>query len=473
MEKNSIAPQSLDEKQFELWSESTKPVPYSKRSVGQFALCMIWFGFAVQLVVFMLAGQLYPSVSVKGIVLALILGNTIPAVVIFFTQEIGYKFGVSFPVLIRSVFGIKGAILPAYLRAIPAMFWFGFQTWIGAAALNEILMLVSDYSNLNLCIAVFGALQIFTTFYGITFIKVLNVLSSPLLLVMGIYMTYLMLNGSGVSLGEVINMGGDGTGSIAGATMAFIGGWATLACSIQDIVKDCKVSEADRANWPKTNLKYCASQWLGMVPASVMFGFIGVLSKALTGEWNPVIAISNVVGNVSVGLAIVFQLFILFATWSTNPGANLLNPAYVLCGTFPKHIDFKKGIFLAGVIGLLMFPWKASGALTTVMNILGSILGPVAGMIIADYIIIRKREIALADLYTAKSAYSYWGGVNWAAFITVVVSVLFSLLFPNLMYMASLVCSIVVYALLMKFWVLKKFPIEKCDFSYNDKWLGL
>lgn len=87
-------------KVFNLLNDATRPVRYSERSVGQYSLCMIWFGFAVHLVIFMLAGQLYPSCSVMQVVIALLLDNTVPVIVIFITQEIGVKFGLTYSVLV-------------------------------------------------------------------------------------------------------------------------------------------------------------------------------------------------------------------------------------------------------------------------------------------------------------------------------------------------------------------------------------
>ena len=133
----------------DLLNEATRPVAYSKRTVGQFNLSMIWFGFAVQLIIFMLAGQLYPSCSVMEILIALILGNTVPAIVIYFTQELGVKYGLSYGTLVRVMFGIKGGILPGWLRAVPAIFWFGFQTWLCAGAVDAVCIMTVSYTHLD------------------------------------------------------------------------------------------------------------------------------------------------------------------------------------------------------------------------------------------------------------------------------------------------------------------------------------
>lgn len=469
MKSNEKTAERVENSRPDLLTDATKPVTYKERTVGQYNLTMIWFGFAVQLIIFMQAGQAYPSNSVLDILIALVLGNTVPAIVIFFTQEIGIRYGLSYGVAVRAMFGIKGGLIPGWIRAIPAIFWFGFQTWVCAGAVDSVCLMIWNYTNITLWIIVFGILQIVTTFYGIRFIRVLNLFSSPALLVMGFILMYLLLSGSDMSLGEVLTLKGDGTGSLAGTTMAFIAGWSTLACSIQDIVKDCKVPDGEKTRWRKLNLKYSLAQWIGMIPASVLFGFIGVLSMALTGEWNPTLAIAAVVGDVSIPLAILCELFIVFATWTTNPGANLLNPAYVICATLPKKISFKKAVFIAGALGLIMMPWKASGDIQGIMNVIGGALGPVAGIMIADYIFIRKHRIAVADLYKSKGGgYYYWGGFNIAALVAYVVSVGVSMLFPNWIYTVGLFVALVIYTPLMKYWVMKKYPDSQLDYSYNE-----
>lgn len=459
--------------QYDMYNESVAPVKYSKRTVSPKSMVTIWFSMAVQLAIFMVAGLLYPSLTVSQIFWALLIGNGIVALIILFSQDYGIKYGLNFAVATRSIFGYKGCIIPQAFRAAPAIFWFGYQTWIGAMALDEIgKFIFNGYSNVMLWIVIFGAAQIVTTFYGIGFIRVINTVASPVLLIMGCIMIYLMLSAQNLSFGEVWHMGGDGSGAtFSAACMAFVGGLATLAISICDITKDCEGSVESTQVWHKQNMKFFAAQWVGMVPASCLFGFIGALSMALTGEWNPIIAISIVIGGISVPLAISFQLFILLATWTTNGPQNLFNPAYTLSTLFPKKITYKIGVGISGVVGLAVMPWNASEQLVGVLGIIGALLGPATGILICDYFLIRNRKISLGDLYYSKGVYTYTYGFNMGAMIALALGVIAAFLNPNWMYATGLIVSGVTYYPLMKLWVLKKYPVDAPHLDDNDKLL--
>src|SRR5699024_6757398 len=161
-------------------------------------------------------------------------------------------------------------------------------------------------------------------------VAIFNWFVSPVLLFMGIYLLYLLLSMNDVTLFEVMSMG-EKTGGfkeIAFATMVITGGWVMVVTGFNDITRETKVSkESDLNSWSKTNNKFAFAQLIGLVPASVLFGFIGAVSAALTGNGNPVEVITNTVGQSSIGIAILCQFFIVLALLSTNSGANVLGPA--------------------------------------------------------------------------------------------------------------------------------------------------
>lgn len=465
---NKTAGINQTKRNYDSFSADIAPVPYSKRNISSKAMITMWFSMAVQMGIFMSAGQMFPSLSVGQIFLALLIGNTIPAVVILFTQDMGIRYGIPFSVATRAAFGIKGAILPMALRAAPAIFWYGFQTWLGAAALNEIVNQIFGWSNLMLIVWIFGIFQIITTFYGTRFIKYMNAIAAPIMLAMGIWIIYVLLNGTDTSLGEVMKMGGDKSGiGFSAAVMAFAGGLATVAASIQDIVRDCNTDKERSKTWFGQNFSFFTSQWIGMVPASCLFGGIGAICMALSGECNPIIAISKVIGDVSPVMNILCQLFILLATWTTNAAQNLINPAYVLCTIFPKKMNYKAAVVIAGLTGLIIQPWELADSLTSVLNIIGAMVGPVIGIMVCDYLILRKRSFSLGDLYDSKGIYSYSGGVNWAAMITFIISGGAALFVPDFMFLTSCVLSFVVYYIFAKIWVIQKYPESFQNTAYE------
>jgi len=434
------------------------PRKYEDRTVGFSTLSVIWFAMAIQLAIFLAAGQMFPALTGWQILIALSVSYTIVAVVMWFTQDLGIKYGLPFAVSLRTSFGYMGTHLPSYLRAIPAMFWFGFQTWLGALAISAVTDMLFGWSNLYLYIILFGAAQITSTYFGIRAVSRLSWLSSPLLLGVGIYLLVLLLARHGKSFREVMSMGGQGGLPLPLAIMIFIGGWATLAVSIQDITRECKVKPEETDRWWHSTKKYIGAQWLGLVPASIFYGLIGVVSMALIGDWNPIVIMTKVIGPQSPVMLIICLLFVILATWSTNDSANLFAPAYVLSNTFPRVITFGFGVIIAGVIGLVMQPWRAAPELLKYMSMIAGALAPVAGIMICDYYVLRKRKINLNELYTPGGQYRYWKNWNPAALISYAVAIGVCIPFWDYMYVIGIAVSGIVYYLLMKTWIVKVYP---------------
>lgn len=438
---------------------SVLPRKYAERTVGFATLTVIWFAMSVQLALFLAAAQMYPALSGWGVFLALFAAYTVVAVVMWFTQDLGIKYGLPFAVSLRSSFGYMGTHLPSYLRAIPAMFWFGFQTWLGALAISAVTDMLLGWSNLYLYIILFGAVQIASTYFGIRPVARISWISTPVLIGVGIYLLFLLLSKYEGSFGQIMAMGGEG-GALNWplAVMIFIGGWATLAVSIQDITRECKITEEETRRWWKSTTKYMGAQWLGMVPASMFFGTIGVISMIIIGDWNPIVIMTKVIGPENPVMLVLCLLFVFLATWSTNDSANLFAPAYVVSNTWPRVITFGFGVVIAGVIGLAMQPWRAAPTLLNYMSIIAGALAPVAGIMICDYYVLRKRKVNLSELYTPNGQYRYWKNWNPAAIISYAVAIAVCIPIWNYMYLVGIVVSGVVYYFLMKLWIVKVYP---------------
>lgn len=442
----------------DLVGSATLPRKYSDRTVGFSTLTVIWFAMAVQLALFMAAAQLFPALTGWQILIALVVSYTVVAIVMWFTQDLGIRYGLPFAVSLRTSFGYIGTHVPAYLRGIPAMFWFGFQTWLGALAITVVTDMLFGWSNLYLYIVLFAALQIASTYFGIRPVARISWAATPILLAVGIYLLILLLTRYGVTFGEVMSRGGEGGLSLPLAIMMLIGGWATLAVSIQDITRECKVTASESASWWRSTRKYMGAQWLGLVPASIFFGLVGVVSMALTGDWNPIVIMATVIGAENPVILIFVLLFIFMATWSTNDSANLFAPAYVVSNSWPSKITFGMGVIIAGIIGLLMQPWRAAPELINYMGMFAGALAPVAGILICDYYILRKRKLNLNELYTPNGQYRYWKNWNPAAIIAYVVAIAVCIPLWDYMYILGIFVSGIVYYLLMKLWIVKVYP---------------
>ena len=450
------------QKGVQLIGESVLPVPYEKRSVTPNKLITIWFAMAVEITIFYSCIELYDSMPVWEIVLSSFFGHALLIGIMLFTQDIGIKYGIPFTVSLRSSFGYGGAIIAAYFRGIPAIFWFGFQTWVCASAMDSVINLLIGYQNLPLWIIVFGVVQIAHTTLGIKAVSRLSDVASPMLLVVGIYIIVLAFKNYGVNMASIWSMQGTGGGdtTFMYAAISFMGGWATMAISIMDITKDCTTDAEESKSLAKVTKKFLPAEIIGLIPAVVLYTFIGCVGVATTGAAEPadiLITLSTNAGGSKVMLVICL-LFVIIATWSTNDTSNLFPAGYAISATFPKKINFAKGIILAGLIGMAIRPWNAADSIVEIMNVIGNLLAPVCGIMICDYCILRRRQLNVDALYDNEGEYRYWNNFNPAAIIALVVSFLCGLPTGDASFFVSIALAMIIYYILMKCWICKKYP---------------
>lgn len=203
---------------------------------------------------------------------------------------------------------------------------------------------------------------------------------------------------------------------------AMVAFWATLALNIPDFTRFSK-SQRDQV----------VGQFLGLPTTMALYSFIGVavtcaaivvfddIMITADAPWDPVRLLTRF--SDSPIILIVAQLAILLATLSTNIAANVISPANSFSNVFPRAISFRTGGFIAGIVGILIMPWKLLGVLIGFLLTYGAILGPVIGILLADYFVVHKQELDLNDLYRSDGKYAYQGGFNIMAIIALVVGV--------------------------------------------------
>ncbi|MCI8608727.1 MAG: hypothetical protein HFE73_03690 [Firmicutes bacterium] len=440
--------------------EDFLPRPFAKRTVTPIRMVTIWFAMAVSLVLFIESADLFDSLTVGEIFWVLIIAHTILCFLMWATQDMGIKYGIPFSVSLRPSFGYAGALLPTFFRGIPGMFWFGYQTWVGAEAINALTITIWGFDNITLFIILMGVIQIAHTCFGIEAVSRLSNLATPLLLAVMIYMLYEMMNSANASFGEVFAMTGTGTGEYTwiSAILVYIGGWVTMALSISDITRECVASEESVENFWKSTKKYMVAQWIGLVPVSAFFGTVGAIGVALTGEWNPITIMVHVIGPQNEFMLIVCLIFVLLAVWATNDTGNLYPGAYAFVALAPKKINFALGVIIAGVLGLVLRPWAVGGNILTVITAIGCLLAPVSGIIIVDYFVLRKRQLNVEELYKKDGQYGYWKNINPAGIIATIGGLVISIPFWDYVFFVGLVAGGAIYYVLMKAWILKKYP---------------
>jgi NCS1 family nucleobase:cation symporter-1 len=187
-----------------------------------------------------------------------------------------------------------------------------------------------------------------------------------------------------------------------------VGFWATVALNIPDFTRYAVSQRAQMVG-----------QALGLPAAMTLYSFIGVAvtsaSAMLFGEpiWDPVQLIGRFHQPV---VAFVALVALLIATLNTNVAANVVSPSNDFSNLNPRLISFRTGGLITGVIGMLMMPWKLMGDFSAYIFgwLVGysGLLGPIAGVMIADYFLVRHAQLNVDDLYRRGGIYEYSGGFN-------------------------------------------------------------
>jgi NCS1 family nucleobase:cation symporter-1 len=407
-----------------LWNADLAPTPLERRTWSTYNIAALWIGMSVVITTYTLAsGLMQQGMTWWQALVTILLGNVIVLVPMILNAHAGTKYGVSFPVLCRASFGVRGANLPAILRAIVACGWFGIQTWIGGEALHALLTAAwpawtSVPGGLWIAFASFWLMQAAIILRGLEGIKLLESWSAPLLLAGGAgLLVWAVQKGGG--LGTVLGQSSRLQGSSAAtfwqlfpaALTANVGYWATLSLNIPDFTR-----------YAQSQRSQALGQALGLPTTMTAFAFIGVAVTSATivvfGEaiWDPVALISRIG---SAPVIIAGALIVLIAQLTTNMAANVVSPANDFSSLSPRRVSYVTGGLITAVIGIVMMPWKlyadVGAYIFTWLIGYSSLMGAIGGILIADYWIIRKQRLLLPDLFRLNGAYSYDGGVNWRA----------------------------------------------------------
>ena len=401
------------------------PTRVAERTWDTYHIASLWVGLSVCIPTYMLAASLVGGgMSWWQAVLTIMLGNLIVCVPMVLIAHAGTRFGIPVPVLARSSFGVLGSNVPAILRALVACGWFGIQTWIGGQAIYTMLKVAIPQWEppfaAALGFAVFWLWNMYIVVKGSESIKFLEAWAAPFLIVAGLALLAWAVSragGFGPTLAAPSRFAttGEFLAFFVPSLTAMVGFWATLALNIPDLSRYAKDQKAQV--W---------GQFLGLPPTMTLFAFVGVAvtsaSAVIFGEpiWDPVQLLSKVESPV----AILLSLFaLLIATLTTNVAANVVAPANGFANLWPSKITFARGGILTGIVGILIMPWKLLENADRYIGWLiaySGFLGPIAGIFIADYWLVRRGKLSLPELYRRDGIY---GRVNYRALVALVAGV--------------------------------------------------
>lgn len=461
------AGQAIPNAHHRLYSEDLAPTPDHERTWTTYNYAALWIGMAHCIPTYMMAaGLLKEGMNWWQALLTILLGNLIVLVPMLANSHGGTQYGLPFPVLCRASFGVWGANFPAVLRALVACGWFGIQTWIGGAALDKLL--VSSFPSWSglpshdmVCFMLFWVLNMVIIWKGMEAVRWFEGWAAPAVLVVTVVlMGYMIHRANG--LGPILSQPGkfQTTGEFLRALPIFltaqIGFWATLSLNMPDFTRFAKNQEAQM--W---------GQALGLPSTMTFFSGMGVLITSATiavyneAIWDP----TDLLSKPDFGHPLVVLLSLItigVATLSVNVAANVVSPAFDFANLWPEKIDFKIGGTITGVLGILIQPWNLLGSssqyIFTWLVGYSGLLGPIAGVMVCDYWILRKTKLRVEQLYQAEGCYTYKKGWNPWAVLALVLGAL-----PNVPGFLVQACSSQA----------KQKPLEWIAANISPSWQGL
>jgi NCS1 family nucleobase:cation symporter-1 len=411
------------------------PTVPEQRKWGFYNYTALWFSMCMEITTYQLASSLIAKgMDWKQAIGTVLLGNLIVLIPMLLNAHAGAKYGIPFPVFIRAPFGVRGANIAALLRAVVACGWFGIQSWIGGTAINAMTGVIWPAAAGNrfvlwACFMGFWLLNMVVVWRGVDSIRRLQAFGAPFMFVMAAALLIWVRMKAG-SFGEMLSTPSsfhsksEFLSVFFPSLTAMVGYWATLALNIPDFTRYSKSQSAQ--SW---------GQAFGLPVAMVLYTFVGIsvtsASAVLFGRpiWNPI----ELIGAFHQPfVAFVALVAILIATLNVNIGANVVSPSNDFSNLYPRLISFRTGGLITGFLGLAMCPWKLLA--TPDAYIFGwlvgysGLLGPVAGIMVADYFLIRKTELDVNSLYHREGIYYYTKGINPRAMVALLLGVVIALI---------------------------------------------
>src|ERR1700758_200934 len=405
-----------------LYNPDLAPAGAAQRHWGTYNFAALWISMSVNILTYMLAASLIQGgMNWKQAVATIFIGNMIVLVPMLLNSHPGAKYGVPFPVLARASFGVLGANVAAVLRALVACGWFGIQAWIGGEAISTLLATLFPawkyypYGDAA-CFFVFWLINLAVVLKGMDYIRMVQGISAPILLGVGLLLlgwAYRSAGGFGpmLSVPSRFSTFSEFLKFLIPALNGTVGFWATVSLNIPDFTR-----------FARNQRDQMIGQALALPTTMTLYAFVGIVVTSATvviygtAIWDPVQLLSRFHSPVAVVISLIA---ILLATLNVNIGANVVSPANDFSNLWPRGINFRTGGVITCFMGIALMPWKLLANYKTFILVwLGgyaAFLGPVAGIMICDYFVIRCRELKLNDLYLRDGAYEYRHGFNWNA----------------------------------------------------------
>jgi nucleobase:cation symporter-1, NCS1 family len=416
----TLAPDTIRESS--LYNKDLAPVSPERRTWHTYNYAALWISMSVNIPTYMLAsGMIAGGMNWKQALFTVFLGNVLVLIPMLLNAHAGARYGIPFPVFARASFGVLGANIPAILRALVACGWFGIQTWIGGEAINAMLVTLAPswghfaYGPAT-CFVMFWLLDVLVILRGIETIRFLQGISAPFLLLIGLALLLWARSKAGgfgpmLATPSKFQTFSEFFRFFIPSLTGVVGFWATVSLNIPDFTRYAR-SQRDQM----------FGQALGLPATMTFYSFIGIAVTSATliifGQalWDPVAVLSRLGNPFAVVIA---MLALLMATLNVNVAANVVSPANDFSNLSPRRISFRTGGLITCLVGIAMQPWKLMGNYGSYIFgwLVGysGFLGPIAGVLICDYFLVRRRILRTEDLYLRGGQYEYSRGFHWQA----------------------------------------------------------
>src|SRR5919198_1599385 len=430
-----LRPEAAEEIKYSpLFNHDLAPVPVARRDWTTYNYAALWISMAHCIPTYMLSsGLIGKGMNWWQALITILLGNTIVLVPILLNSHPGTKYGIPFPVFARASYGTYGSNLPALMRALVACGWFGIQAWIGGEALHTFFgALIPGWATLLggavfgypptlwLSFLLFWALNIYIIYRGMNLLRKVENWAAPFVLVMTLILLVWALWRAG-GVGRLLTEPGkfhtwsEFAPVFVPSLTAMIGFWATLSLNMPDFTRfghsQREQIVGQVAALPTTMTVFAAMGVMITSAAVVIYPTMGADQL-----WDPM----KLVGQFSQVWVVAVSMFtVVVATLAVNIAANVVSPANDFANAFPRWISFSTGGLITGIVGLLMQPWRMlenpSRYIDDWLVGYSGGMGAIAGVLIADYWLVRRKQLRLPDLYRTRGAYTYASGWNWRA----------------------------------------------------------
>src|SRR5579872_1945569 len=410
-----------------LYNHDLAPVAPDGRTWGTFSIFAMWMSDVHSVGGYTFAASLF-FLGLTGweVLLAMVVGITI---VYFLMNLIGrpsLKYGTPFPVVARMSFGVMGANVAAGLRGIVGIVWYGVQTYFASKAVQALVLTFypaaeawthSGFAGLTaLGWASFLFMWIFQLLIflnGMETIRRFIDFCGPVVYVVMLALAIWIVTQTGVSslsLQLAPPAEGSGLAHMANAAMLIVAYFAALLLNFGDFSRFARDERTMKVG-----------NFLGLPVNFIVFAIVTAGTVKVFGQ-----AIMDPVGIVErIGNPIVIafgSITFIVATMGINIVANFVSPAYDISNLYPEKIDFRLGGLITSILSVMVCPWifvSSPQAITIFVSIFGAALGPMFGIMVSDYYLVKRQQVVLNDLYTMspKGSLHFEGGWNARALL--------------------------------------------------------